>query len=82
MDDALYYWFIHVAKTLIWFAEAITDLLFGWTYTRGNREERNLAKYYEHSPHVVSIQRKSWYASHFFQFIDGYLYKHEKYGTP
>ncbi len=76
------YWLLLAIKALIWCVDLVTDLLFGWTYTGGRREEVELSKQYENSAHVVSINLRGWNSAFNVLHLGNFVYKHEKYVHP
>ncbi len=84
MDPFFKVLFLRAVNSLILFIEVFTDVLLGWTFTRGTREERELARsYYECSAQLVNVLAKA-------NFVPGcplprngvYIYSHKKYIDP
>ncbi len=82
MDDLIKYWILCLIRAVLFCIEAATDLLFGYTFTKGSKEERRKAESYESSAQVVSI---IWKAKHTLLKVSRlhyFLYKHEEYVHP
>jgi len=83
MEGVFHYWFLLIFKFFLWCVEWITDILLGYTYTGGSREERAAAKLYKNSAHIVTIQWKATYmTSLVIPTLNNFFYKHEKYVHP
>jgi len=82
MDDAFNYWFLQIALALLWCLDLITDLLFGFTCSGGTKAEREAAKFYQNSGHLVSVKWKARYTPFWYMFKNNFLCVHEKYIHP
>ncbi len=84
MDDLLKYWLLLVVKAIVFICDAIVDMLFGYSFVGGIKEERAKgADNYESSAHLVKIIWKV--RPHIFKQtvqLDNFLYKHEAYLHP
>ena len=82
MDDLIHYWLLQVARAVVWVVGLVTDALFGYTLTHGTREEREKARSYEHSAHVVQIKRRAHEMDLQPHGIKHFLFTHEEYVHP
>ncbi len=82
MDDLLKYWALRVARVLLWLLETISDLVLGWTFSGGTREERRNAENYENSAQVVTVVHKAKETLYKWTVLDNFLYRHDKYVHP
>ncbi len=55
MDPLLFYWLLQVARLLLDAADKAVDLLVGWSFSKGGREEREAARKegYKRSSEIV-----------------------------
>ena len=82
MDEIFFYWFLLFLKGLLWVVELFTDLIFGYTLTGGSRKEREEAKEYEKSAHLVNVRLKGRPIDLIPHSLWNFLYTHEKYVSP
>ena len=84
VDPYIVVWLVKIANLLISAVEYFTDLLVGWTYTRGTRKERELAwANYDSSAQLVTIIAQPNFVPGFPTPWNGtYIYRHEKYMDP
>ncbi len=66
MDPAFKVWLVHLLNVLIGGCDVLTDLLLGWTFSRGSRRERELARRDPgRSARLVSVACSAAYAPEF-----------------
>ncbi len=84
MDSAFGYWFLQIILFLLQIVEWVTDLLFGFTFRGGTKQERREAhRSYEKSAQLVNILHHARYHQLMDMFdLSYYLYKHERYVSP
>ncbi len=85
MNPLLHVWLVYCLKFAFWLSDQVTDLLFGWTFTYGTRQERELARNsFEHSAHVVSVSQIATYHPEFpgSSITTAWLFKHVRYASP
>ncbi len=84
MDPFIAVWMVKIANFLVCVGEFFTDLLFGWTYTRGTRKEREVAwANYDSSAQLVTVIAQPNFVPGFPTPWNGaYMYRHEKYMDP
>ncbi len=84
MDPAFKLFFLRGLNLIISLVDIVTDLLFGWSFTKGTREERELARsYYNYSAQLVTVVAKASFVPGFPLPRNGvYIYKHDKYVDP
>ncbi len=84
MDPALHVWFLHLANLVIWLAELVTTPLFGWSFTRGTRREREHARaQYARSAQLVSVVAKASYVPPMSSPRNSaFVFRHLKYVHP
>jgi len=51
--DKIKYRLLCLAKLLLCLVECLTDVIFGYTYSGGTKAEREAAKLYSNSEHMV-----------------------------
>ncbi len=83
-EDLIYpYVLLRIVKFIIWLVDVVTDLFVGYSLTQGSREERFLAKQYQHSAHIVSLTRlRANYLPYLTMRLKNFLYFHERYVHP
>ncbi len=82
MDELIPYALLLLIKQLLWVVELFTDLLFGYTLTGGSKKEREEAKEYEKSAHLVSVKWRARPIDLIPCSLDNFFYVHEKYIDP
>ncbi len=82
MDPLFSYWLILLIKRVLWMVELLTDLLFGYTLTDGSKKEREEAKEYEKSAHLVTIKWRATPIDLSPYYLNNFLYVHDKYIDP
>ncbi len=83
MDPVLKYWLLLIVKALIWVVEVVSDLLLGYTWTSGNRQERLKAKsQYESSAQLVDVAWRAKETVFKTSRLQYFLYRHCKYVHP
>ncbi len=85
MDPVFHVWLLYLAKFAVWLSDQITDLIFGWTFTNGTKEERERARSsFEHSAHVVSVVKSAAYHPEFpaCDMNIVWVLKHVRYDSP
>ena len=55
------YWGLCLLKMMVGVCDFFLDLLFGYTITKGTREEREMAREYENSAQIASIMGRGSY---------------------
>ncbi len=84
MDPAFKVWAIQLANVLIRLVDFALDLLLSWTFSRGTRKERYLARIsYEHSAQLVSVVARADFVPTFpMPWNTASIFKHERYISP
>ena len=84
MDPFIRVLFWRAVNQLLTLADVLADVIFGWTFTRGTRDERELASsYYDSSAQLATVVAKANFVPNFPLPRNGvYIYRHEKYIDP
>ncbi len=83
IDGVLVLGLLLVAKSVLWALEQVTDLLIGYKFTSGWREERRKAwLHHEHSAQLVHVVAKAHHIEVTTHSSKNFLYVHEKYVSP
>ncbi len=81
MDPAIWVWTLNLVNLAIWAVEAVTDLLFGITFTRGSRSERASAASagFSRSAQLVSVVAKANYNPAFpSPLMSAFVFRHSE----
>ena len=81
-EMGLLYWGLCLFKMMVHICDFFLDRLFGYTITMGTREEREMAKDYEHSAQIASIMGRGSYTIVMNHQLHHYCLKHEQYVHP
>ncbi len=84
LDPAFKVLFLRALNLVISLIDTLSDLIFGWSFSRGTREERELARsYYDSSAQLATVVAKANFVVGFPLPLNGvYVYRHVKYVDP
>ena len=82
MHDIVRYWLLLVLRAILSCVDKILDTVFGISVTKGSKEERLIARNYDHSAHVVKILWKAKPTLLAMTKEHHFIYKHEQYVHP
>jgi len=82
MDDLWTFYLLRFCRFFFCIAEFFLDWIFGYTYSGGTREEREAAKLYKNSAHLVTIKWRAQRNTLWLHFKEDFIYKHDKYLHP
>ncbi len=84
LDPVFKVLFLKGLNLIISLVDIATDLIFGWSFSGGTREEQELARsYYEHSAQLVTVVEKANLVPGYPLPLNGvYIYRHDNYVDP
>ena len=80
--SALTYWLVRLINFCICFVDFFLNLLLGWSFRKGTRQEQEEAKNYEKSAQLVSVLMRGIYADTYTVSPNNFVFKHIKYVDP
>jgi hypothetical protein len=82
VDPTLVYWALCCLKALIQVSDHFLDFLFGYSITKGTREERAKSQNYKNSAQLVTVLARAGHGPITDHKLNNFCWRHDQYVNP